>query len=191
MPGGAALTGPTVIMRSDALTHREREPKPRRPGKAKPPPGFLLCRRHRRHHAARHRLLYLLLIHIHRAQLPIHRWLQRGIRLHAAAGGELNIAVTCNRQRRPAPLLQHAERNAAPVEAHRGLPQRQLGNGRRGFQNTFLGKCAQVGNVHRRGVSIQRQRRTAHVHAVKGRRRAVQGCAAAPDAPLASCRFAP
>ncbi|EJO47989.1 hypothetical protein B498_0809, partial [Enterobacter sp. SST3] len=37
MPGGAALTGPTVIMRSDALTHREREPKPRRPGKAKPP----------------------------------------------------------------------------------------------------------------------------------------------------------
>ena len=43
MPGGASLTGPTVIMRSDALTltlsHREREPKPRRPGKAKPPPG--------------------------------------------------------------------------------------------------------------------------------------------------------
>ena len=62
---------------------------------------------------------------------------------------------------------------------------RQLRNRRRGFQNAFLGKGAQVGNVHRGGVRIQRQRRTAHVHAVKGRRRAVQGCAAAPDTPLA------
>ncbi len=59
MPGGASLTGPTVILRSDALTltlsHREREQTSK----------TLLHRRC--NHAARHRLLNLLLIHIHRA----------------------------------------------------------------------------------------------------------------------------
>lgn len=47
--------------------------------------------------AVAHDLRHLLFLHIHGAELPVDRRLERGIGLHAAAGGQLEIAIPAYR----------------------------------------------------------------------------------------------
>ena len=47
--------------------------------------------------AVAHDLRHLLFLHIHGAELPVDRRFERGIGLHAAAGGQLEIAIPAYR----------------------------------------------------------------------------------------------
>ena len=105
--------------------------------------------------AVAHRLRHLLFLHIHGAKLCVDRRLERGIGLHAAAGGQLEIAIPANGERRPAPGLQNIQRHAAAVQAQIDLALRQLGYGGGGLQNAALGEGAELSDIDRRRRGAQ------------------------------------
>ncbi len=59
--------------------------------------GAALARRGGADLAVAHDLRHLLFLHIHGAELPVDRRFERGIGLHAAAGGQLEIAIPAYR----------------------------------------------------------------------------------------------